>query len=130
MLLQTSKWEIWYLYLPLTSTKSKDVKSSMTQLQALHGGNAVEVELSEELSNKHLTFPVSLIKPYEYGDSNKFPLRNEAPQNTPPVQSSGSKRITEAFKERKLRTKKVGEYLFRYCDPTCEDEWLEEKRHI
>ncbi|MBW0573293.1 hypothetical protein O181_113008 [Austropuccinia psidii MF-1] len=32
-------------------------------IKALHGENAVEVGLSEELSNKHPTFPVSLIKP-------------------------------------------------------------------
>ncbi|MBW0522668.1 hypothetical protein O181_062383 [Austropuccinia psidii MF-1] len=30
---------------------------------ALHGTNAVQVELSCELENKHPTFPVSLIKP-------------------------------------------------------------------
>ncbi|MBW0540054.1 hypothetical protein O181_079769 [Austropuccinia psidii MF-1] len=32
---------------------------------ALHGTNAVQVELSGELENKHPTFPVSLIKPYQ-----------------------------------------------------------------
>ncbi|MBW0571270.1 hypothetical protein O181_110985 [Austropuccinia psidii MF-1] len=32
-------------------------------IKALHGENAVEVKLSEELRNKHPTFPVSLIKP-------------------------------------------------------------------
>ncbi|MBW0482994.1 hypothetical protein O181_022709 [Austropuccinia psidii MF-1] len=34
-------------------------------IKALHGENAVEVELSEELSNKHPTFPVSLIVSHE-----------------------------------------------------------------
>ncbi|MBW0590997.1 hypothetical protein O181_130712 [Austropuccinia psidii MF-1] len=34
-------------------------------IKALHGENAVELELSEELSSKHPTFPVSLIKPYK-----------------------------------------------------------------
>ncbi|MBW0552187.1 hypothetical protein O181_091902 [Austropuccinia psidii MF-1] len=48
-----------------------------------HGENAVEVELSEELRNKHCTFPVSLIKPYKYSDSEKFPLRNKFPQLIP-----------------------------------------------
>ncbi|MBW0535552.1 hypothetical protein O181_075267 [Austropuccinia psidii MF-1] len=38
-------------------------------INALHGENSVEVELSEELSNKHPTFPVSLIKPYKSSDS-------------------------------------------------------------
>ena len=33
-------------------------------IKQLHGKNAVEVILSEELSRKHPVFPVSLIKPY------------------------------------------------------------------
>ncbi|MBW0576271.1 hypothetical protein O181_115986 [Austropuccinia psidii MF-1] len=96
-------------------------------IKALHGENAVEVELSEELSNKHPTFPVSLIKPYKSSDAGKFPLRNKVPQVIPPIESSGSKKITKVLKERKLRTNKVREYLVRYSDPTCEDEWLPEK---
>jgi hypothetical protein len=44
-----------------------------------------------------------------------------------PIETSGAKKITKVLKERKLRTKKVREYLVRYSDPTCEDEWLEEK---
>ncbi|MBW0570384.1 hypothetical protein O181_110099 [Austropuccinia psidii MF-1] len=35
---------------------------------SLHGTNAVQVELSGELENKHPTFPVSLIKPYQPTD--------------------------------------------------------------
>ena len=44
-----------------------------------------------------------------------------------PIETSGTKKITKVLKGRKLRTKKVREYLVRYSDPTCEDEWLEEK---
>ncbi|MBW0495474.1 hypothetical protein O181_035189 [Austropuccinia psidii MF-1] len=40
---------------------------------ALHGTNAVQVELSCELENKHPTFPVSLIKPYQPTDKELFP---------------------------------------------------------
>ncbi|MBW0568893.1 hypothetical protein O181_108608, partial [Austropuccinia psidii MF-1] len=69
-------------------------------IKALHGENAVEVELSEELSNKHPTFPVSLIKPYKSSDAEKFPLRNKIPQAIPPVEPSGSKKITKVLKER------------------------------
>ncbi|MBW0579616.1 hypothetical protein O181_119331, partial [Austropuccinia psidii MF-1] len=94
---------------------------------APNGENSVEVELSEELSNKHPTFPVSLIKPYKSSDAEKFPLRNKVPQVIPPIESSGSKKITKVLKERKLRTNKVREYLVRYSDPACEDEWLPEK---
>ncbi|MBW0551870.1 hypothetical protein O181_091585 [Austropuccinia psidii MF-1] len=90
-------------------------------IKALHGENAVEVELSEELRKKHPTFPVSLIKPYKSSDSENFP------QVIPPIESSGIKKITKVLKERNLRTNKVREYLVRYSDPTCEDQWLAEK---
>ncbi|MBW0512193.1 hypothetical protein O181_051908 [Austropuccinia psidii MF-1] len=49
-------------------------------INTLHGENAVEVELSEELSNKHPTFPVSLIKAYKSSDAETFHLRNKIPQ--------------------------------------------------
>ncbi|MBW0504177.1 hypothetical protein O181_043892 [Austropuccinia psidii MF-1] len=96
-------------------------------IKALHGKNAIEVELSEELNNKQPKFTVILIKPYRSSDAEKFPLRNKVPQNIPPVEPSGTKRITKVLKQRKLRTKKVREYLVRHCEPTCEDEWLAEK---
>ncbi|MBW0581841.1 hypothetical protein O181_121556 [Austropuccinia psidii MF-1] len=60
--------------------KLKDPFSGTFVIKALHGENAVEVELSEELSNKHPTIPVSLIKPYKSSDSERFPLRNIAPR--------------------------------------------------
>ncbi|MBW0522996.1 hypothetical protein O181_062711 [Austropuccinia psidii MF-1] len=107
--------------------KLKDSFSGNFVIKALHGENAIEVELSEELSNKHLKFPVSLTKPYKSSDTEKFPLRNEVPQHIPPIESSGTRKITKFLKERKLRTKKVREYLVRYSGPTCEDEWLAEK---
>ncbi|MBW0592777.1 hypothetical protein O181_132492, partial [Austropuccinia psidii MF-1] len=89
--------------------KLKDSFAGAFVLNALHGENAVEVELSEELSNKHPTLPVSLIKPYESSDSETFPLRNKDPQVMPPIQSSGIKKITKVLKERKMRTNKVRE---------------------
>ncbi|MBW0573049.1 hypothetical protein O181_112764 [Austropuccinia psidii MF-1] len=96
-------------------------------IKALHGENTFEVELSEELSNKHPIFPVSLIKPYKSSDAKKFPLRNKFPQVIPPIESGGIKKVTKVLKKRKLRTNKVREYLVRYSDPTCEDELLSEK---
>ncbi|MBW0495805.1 hypothetical protein O181_035520 [Austropuccinia psidii MF-1] len=105
----------------------KDSFAGAFVINALHGENAVEVELSEELSKKHHMFPVSLIKPYKSSDAKTFPLRNRVPQVIPPIETSGIKKITKVLKERKLRTKKGREYLVRYSDPTCEDEWLEEK---
>ncbi|MBW0462217.1 hypothetical protein O181_001932 [Austropuccinia psidii MF-1] len=96
-------------------------------IKALHGENAAEVELSEELSNKNPTFPMILIKPYKSIHVERFPLGNKVPQVIPPIESSGIKKITKFLKERKLRTNKVREYLVRYSDPACEDELLAEK---
>ncbi|MBW0555508.1 hypothetical protein O181_095223 [Austropuccinia psidii MF-1] len=101
--------------------KLKDDFAGTFVIKALHGENAVEVELSKELSNKHPTFPVSLIKPYKSSDAEKFPLRNIVSQCITPTESSGIKNITKVLKERKLRNKKVREYLVSYSDPTCED---------
>ncbi|MBW0502993.1 hypothetical protein O181_042708 [Austropuccinia psidii MF-1] len=39
---------------------------------SLHGNNAVQVELSGELENKHPTFPVSLINPEKPAAKNCF----------------------------------------------------------
>ncbi|MBW0521186.1 hypothetical protein O181_060901 [Austropuccinia psidii MF-1] len=107
--------------------KEKWDKSHATpDFEALHGENAVEVEFSEELRNKHPTFPVSFLEPYKSTDAGKFPLRNKVPQPIPPIALYGIKKMTKAFKEIKLRTNKVREYLVRYSDPACEDEWLVE----
>ncbi|MBW0555596.1 hypothetical protein O181_095311 [Austropuccinia psidii MF-1] len=76
----------------------KDSFSGPFVIKALHGENAVEVELSEELSNKHSTFPVSLIKPYKSSYSETFPLRNKVPLVITPIESSGIKKITKFLK--------------------------------
>ncbi|MBW0553977.1 hypothetical protein O181_093692 [Austropuccinia psidii MF-1] len=76
----------------------KDSFAGPFAIKALHGENSVEVDLSEELSNKHPTFQVSFIKPYKSSDSEKFPLRNEVPQVIPPIESSGIKKITKVLK--------------------------------
>ncbi|MBW0514764.1 hypothetical protein O181_054479 [Austropuccinia psidii MF-1] len=101
--------------------KPKDSFDGPFVIQALHKEKVVEVELSEELSNEHATFPVSLIKTYKSSDAEKFPLRNKVPQVIPSIPSTGIKKITKVLKERKLRTNKVREYHVRYSDPTCED---------
>ncbi|MBW0577613.1 hypothetical protein O181_117328 [Austropuccinia psidii MF-1] len=54
-------------------------------IKALHGTNAVQVELLVELENKHPTFPVSLVKHYTSSDKELFPLRNEKPLEVPPL---------------------------------------------
>ncbi|MBW0494692.1 hypothetical protein O181_034407 [Austropuccinia psidii MF-1] len=92
---------------------------------ALHGNNAVQVDLSGELENKHPTFPVSFIKPYQPADKELFPLRNPTPLTVPPVEHSEDKKIKKFIKER-LRGKNKREYLVRYRNPVHEDEWLAE----
>ncbi|MBW0577277.1 hypothetical protein O181_116992 [Austropuccinia psidii MF-1] len=81
---------------------------------SLHGTNVVQVELSGELENKHPTFPVSLIKPYQPADKEFFPLRNPTPLTVPPVEQNEDKTIKEVIKERRLRGKNKREYLVRY----------------
>ncbi|MBW0567504.1 hypothetical protein O181_107219 [Austropuccinia psidii MF-1] len=61
--------------------------------KALHGPNAVQLELTGELMNKHPTFPVSLIKPYSSSDKRLFPLRNEPPLEIPPLEEGEEKKI-------------------------------------
>ncbi|MBW0504377.1 hypothetical protein O181_044092 [Austropuccinia psidii MF-1] len=131
----TPDFKVGYLVLVSTTNFNnikgfKNLKDSFSGpfvFKALHGENAIEVELSEELSNKHPRFPVTLVKQYKSSDAEKFPLRNTVPQHIPPIETPGTKKITKVLKERKLRTKKVREYLVRYSDPTCEDECLAEK---
>ncbi|MBW0575372.1 hypothetical protein O181_115087 [Austropuccinia psidii MF-1] len=106
--------------------KLKDSYVGPFFIVALHGTNAVQVELSGELENKHPTFPVSLIKPYQPADKELFPLRNPAPLNVPPVEQNEDKKIKKVIKERRLRGKNQREYLVRYRNPVHEDEWLAE----
>ncbi|MBW0581817.1 hypothetical protein O181_121532, partial [Austropuccinia psidii MF-1] len=84
----------------------KDSLSGPFVSKALHGKNSFELEISKELSNQHSTCPLSLIISYKSSDSEKFPLRNKAPQVISPIESSGIKKITKVLKERKLRTNK------------------------
>ncbi|MBW0590559.1 hypothetical protein O181_130274 [Austropuccinia psidii MF-1] len=89
---------------------------------SLHGTNSVQVELSGGLEKHHLTFPVSLIKPYHTTDKDLFPLRNQTPLTVPPVEQNEDKNIKKVIKERRLRGKNQREYLVRYRNPVHEDE--------
>ncbi|MBW0545436.1 hypothetical protein O181_085151 [Austropuccinia psidii MF-1] len=66
--------------------KVRDSFAGPFVMEALHGENSVEVEVSEELSNKHPTFPVSLIKPYKSSDAEIFPLGNKVCQVIPTIE--------------------------------------------
>ncbi|MBW0571000.1 hypothetical protein O181_110715 [Austropuccinia psidii MF-1] len=94
-------------------------------IKALHGPNAVQLELTGELMNKHPAFPVSLIKPYSSSDKELFPLRNKSPLEIPPLEEEN--KMVKVLKERRKRQKKYREWLVRYRNPTQGDEWLLEK---
>ncbi|MBW0554778.1 hypothetical protein O181_094493 [Austropuccinia psidii MF-1] len=96
-------------------------------IRALHGPNAVQLELTGELMNKHPTFPVGLIKPYSSSDKELFPLRNKPSLEIPPLEQGEEKKIIKVLKERRTRNKNQREYLVRYRNPTQEDELLLEK---
>ncbi|MBW0510356.1 hypothetical protein O181_050071 [Austropuccinia psidii MF-1] len=106
--------------------KLKDSYVGPFFIVTLHRTNAVQVELSGELENKHPTFPVSLIKPYQPTDKELFPLRNPTPLAVPPVEQSEDRKIKKVIKERRLRGKHQREYLVRYRNPVHEDEWMAE----
>ncbi|MBW0503161.1 hypothetical protein O181_042876 [Austropuccinia psidii MF-1] len=93
-------------------------------IKALHGRNAVQVELSGELENKNQTFPVSLVKHYTSSDKEIFPLRNETPLEVPPLHQSEEKKVLKFLKERRLRGKDEREYLLRYKNQQHKDEWI------
>ncbi|MBW0564835.1 hypothetical protein O181_104550 [Austropuccinia psidii MF-1] len=106
--------------------KVPDFKVGPFVIVALHGTNAVQVELSGELENKHPTFPVSLIKPYQPADKELFALSNPTHLTIPPVEQNGDKKIKKVIKERRLRGKNQKEYLVSYRNLVHEDEWLAE----
>ncbi|MBW0572009.1 hypothetical protein O181_111724 [Austropuccinia psidii MF-1] len=108
--------------------KLKDSFAGPVIIKAVHGTNAVQVELSGELENKHPTFPVSLVKHYTSSDKELFPLRNETPLEVPPLDLSEEKKVLKVLKEQRLRVKNEREYLVRYKNPQHEDEWIVESK--
>ncbi|MBW0475594.1 hypothetical protein O181_015309 [Austropuccinia psidii MF-1] len=106
--------------------KLKDSYIGPFAIVALHGTNAVQVEFSRELENKHPTFLVCLIKPYQPADKEFFTLRNPTPLTVPPMQQNENTKIKEVIKENRLTGKNQREYLVRYRNPVHEDEWLAE----
>ncbi|MBW0562723.1 hypothetical protein O181_102438 [Austropuccinia psidii MF-1] len=106
--------------------KLKDSHVGPFVLVPLHGTNAVQMELSGELENKHPMFSFSLINPYQPAEKELFSLRNPTPSAVPPVEQNEYKKIKKGIKERSLRGKNQREYLVRYRNPVHEDEGLAE----
>ncbi|MBW0511578.1 hypothetical protein O181_051293 [Austropuccinia psidii MF-1] len=73
--------------------KLKDSYVGTVVIFSLHGTNSVQVELSGELENKHPTFPVCLLKPYQPADKELFPLRNATSLTVPPVEQNEYRKI-------------------------------------
>ncbi|MBW0465450.1 hypothetical protein O181_005165 [Austropuccinia psidii MF-1] len=109
------------------SKKLKYFFAGHFMIRALHGPNAVKLELTGELINKHPNFPVSLKNPYSSSDKELFPLRNKPPVKIPPLEEGEEKKLVKFLKERKTRNKKEREYVLKYRNPTQEDEWLLQK---
>ncbi|MBW0507833.1 hypothetical protein O181_047548 [Austropuccinia psidii MF-1] len=80
--------------------KLKDSFAGTFIIKVLHGKNAVQVELSAEFENKHLTFSVSLVKHYTSSDKELFPLRKKTPLEVPPLDQSEKKKVLKVLKER------------------------------
>ncbi|MBW0558063.1 hypothetical protein O181_097778 [Austropuccinia psidii MF-1] len=73
--------------------KLKDSFAGPFIIKALHGPNAVQLELTGDLMNKHPAFPVSLIKPYSSSDKELFPLRNKPPLEIPPWKKERKRKL-------------------------------------
>ncbi|MBW0584217.1 hypothetical protein O181_123932 [Austropuccinia psidii MF-1] len=80
-------------------------------IKALHGPDAVQLELTGELMNKHPAFPVSPIKPYSSSDKELFPPRNKPPLEITPLEEADEKKIVKVLKEIRTRNKKERKYL-------------------
>ncbi|MBW0589599.1 hypothetical protein O181_129314 [Austropuccinia psidii MF-1] len=93
--------------------KLKDSFAGPLMIKALHGGNAVQLDLTGDLMNKHHIFPVSLINPYGSSDKELFPLRNKPPLEISPLEEGDEKKIVKLLKERRTRNEKEREYLVR-----------------
>ncbi|MBW0528520.1 hypothetical protein O181_068235 [Austropuccinia psidii MF-1] len=107
--------------------KLKDSFALPFMIKALHGLNAVQLELTGELMNKHPAFPVSLIKPYSSSNKELFFLEKKQKVKIAPLEEGEEKKIVKVLEKRRTRNKKEKEYLVRYRNPTQQDEWLLEK---
>ncbi|MBW0512786.1 hypothetical protein O181_052501 [Austropuccinia psidii MF-1] len=65
--------------------KLKDSFAGTFMIRALHSPNAVQLELTGELMNKHKVSPLSPIKSYSSSKKYLFPLRDKPPCEIPPL---------------------------------------------
>ncbi|MBW0501652.1 hypothetical protein O181_041367 [Austropuccinia psidii MF-1] len=89
--------------------KLKDSFAGPFMIKALHRPNAVQLDLTGRLMDKHLTFPVILIKLYSSSEKDLFPLRSKPPIEIPPSEEGEENKIVKVLKERRTRNKKETE---------------------
>ncbi|MBW0493252.1 hypothetical protein O181_032967 [Austropuccinia psidii MF-1] len=102
--------------------KLKDFFPGTFMIRALHGLNAVQLELEGELMDKNPTFPVSLIRPDSSSFRELFPLRYRSPLEIKPPEEGEEKKIVKVLNENRTRNKKEREYLVKVRNPAQEDE--------
>ncbi|MBW0577764.1 hypothetical protein O181_117479 [Austropuccinia psidii MF-1] len=93
------------------SKKLKDSHVGPFIIVDINGTNAVQVEVSGELENKHPTFPVSLIKSYQPADKELFPLKNPNPLTLTPVEQNEDRKIRKSLKKGDLGVKIIDNIL-------------------
>ncbi|MBW0482474.1 hypothetical protein O181_022189 [Austropuccinia psidii MF-1] len=86
--------------------KLKDFFAVIFMIRALHFPDAMKLELTGELMNKHPDSAVSLIKPYHSSDKELFSLRKKPPLQIPPVEKGEEDKNVKVLKERRTGNKK------------------------
>ncbi|MBW0562880.1 hypothetical protein O181_102595 [Austropuccinia psidii MF-1] len=93
------------------TNKLNDSIAGTFMKRALHSLNAVQLEFTGELMNKHPSFPLILIKSYCSIYRLLLPLRNKPPLEVRPLEEGEDKKIVKVLKERKTRNMKKGNTL-------------------
>ncbi|MBW0464482.1 hypothetical protein O181_004197 [Austropuccinia psidii MF-1] len=108
--------------------KLKDSFTGRFIIKALHGTNAVQVELSGELENKNPAFPFSIVKNYTSSHKKSFLFEKETSLEVTQLNQSEEKKVLKVLKERRLSGKNEREYKVRYRNQQHEDEWISESK--
>ncbi|MBW0473958.1 hypothetical protein O181_013673 [Austropuccinia psidii MF-1] len=78
--------------------KLKDYFLGPFMIRALHGPNAVQLELTGELMNKNSDVPLSLIKPCSSSNNKLLTLTNKTPLENPSLEEGEEKIIVKVLK--------------------------------
>ncbi|MBW0584718.1 hypothetical protein O181_124433 [Austropuccinia psidii MF-1] len=78
--------------------KLKDSFAGPFIIRAINVSNAVQLQLTGELMNKHPNFPVILIEPYRSSNKESFLLGNKPTLKIPPLLEGEEKKIVKVLK--------------------------------